>query len=59
MILTGGGALLRNLDKLLTRETGIPGFVAEDPTGCVAIGAGKALEHYRVYRDSLLHTGGG
>lgn len=59
MILTGGGALLRNLDKLLTRETGIPAFVAEDPTSCVAIGAGKALEHYGMFRDSLLHMGSG
>ena len=38
MILTGGGALLRNLDKLLTRETGIPAYLAEDPPSCVAIG---------------------
>jgi rod shape-determining protein MreB len=57
MILTGGGALLRNLDKLLTRETGIPAYLAEDPTACVAVGAGRALEHYKVFRDSLLHTG--
>jgi rod shape-determining protein MreB len=58
MILTGGGALLRNLDKLLTRETGIPAYLAEDPPACVAVGAGKALEHYKVFRDSLLHAGG-
>ena len=57
VILTGGGALLRNLDKLLTRETGVPAFLAEDPTSCVAIGAGKALEHYNIFRDSLLHAG--
>jgi rod shape-determining protein MreB len=59
MVLTGGGALLRNLDKLLTRETGVPAFVAEDATTCAAVGAGRALENYRVFRDSLLHTGGG
>jgi rod shape-determining protein MreB len=58
MILTGGGALLRNLDKLLTQETGIPAYLAEDPASCVATGAGKALEHYKIFRDSLLHTGG-
>jgi rod shape-determining protein MreB and related proteins len=57
MILTGGGAMLRNLDKLLTRETGIPAYVADEPTACVAIGAGRALEQYRIFRDSLLHTG--
>ena len=57
MILTGGGALLRNLDRLLARETGVPAYVAEDPLACVAIGAGRALEHYKIFRDSLLHTG--
>jgi rod shape-determining protein MreB len=57
MLLTGGGALLRNLDKLLARETGVPAYVADDPSACVAIGAGRALEHYKIFRDSLLHTG--
>jgi len=58
MILTGGGALLRNLDKLLTRETSVPAYLADDPTACVAIGAGRALEHYKIFRESLLHAGG-
>ncbi len=53
MILTGGGALLRNLDRLLARETGVPAYVADDPLSCVAIGAGRALEHFAVFRDSL------
>lgn len=53
MILTGGGALLRNLDRLLSMETGVPAYVAEDPLSCVAIGAGRALEHFDVFRDSL------
>ncbi|WP_204292614.1 rod shape-determining protein, partial [Klebsiella pneumoniae] len=44
MVLTGGGALLRNLDRLLMEETGIPVIVAEDPLTCVARGGGKALE---------------
>ena len=44
MILTGGGALLRNLDHLLTQETGVPCYVAERPLDAVAIGAGKALD---------------
>jgi rod shape-determining protein MreB len=43
MILTGGGALLRNLDRLLALETGVPASVADDPLSCVAIGAGRAL----------------
>lgn len=44
MVLTGGGALLRDLDRLLMEKTGIPVIVAEDPLGCVARGGGKALE---------------
>jgi len=53
MVLTGGGALLRNLDRLIARETGVPAYVAEDPLECVAVGAGRALEHLPVFRDSL------
>ncbi|MGV0005631.1 MAG: rod shape-determining protein [Candidatus Porifericomitaceae bacterium WSBS_2022_MAG_OTU9] len=44
MVLTGGGALLRNLDKLLMRETGLPVLVADDPLTCVARGGGRFLE---------------
>lgn len=46
MMLSGGGALLHNLDKLLREETGIPVTIAEDPLTCVARGGGKALEMY-------------
>jgi rod shape-determining protein MreB len=44
IVLTGGGALLRDIDKLLMEETGLPVIVAEDPLSCVAKGGGKALE---------------
>lgn len=44
MILTGGGALLRNIDKLLSKETGLPVIIADDPLTCVARGGGRALE---------------
>lgn len=44
MVLTGGGALLKNLDRLLTEETGLPVIVADDPLTCVARGGGRALE---------------
>ncbi len=44
LVLTGGGALLRDLDRLLTSETGLPVFVAEDPLTCVARGGGTALD---------------
>lgn len=44
IVLTGGGALIRNLDKLLMEETGLPVVIAEDPLTCVARGGGRALE---------------
>ncbi len=44
MVLTGGGALLKHLDRLLSEETGLPVVVAEDPLTCVARGGGRALE---------------
>ncbi|MGN6813318.1 MAG: rod shape-determining protein, partial [Thermomicrobiales bacterium] len=53
MILTGGGAMLRNLNDLLTEVTGVPCYVADDPLSCVAIGTGLALEHLDVLSDSL------
>ena len=44
LVLTGGGALLQDLDRLLTEETGLPVIVADDPLSCVARGGGKAME---------------
>ncbi len=44
MVLTGGGALLKDLDRLLMEETGLPVIIAEDPLTCVARGGGKAME---------------
>ena len=44
MVLTGGGALLRNIDRLFMEETGLPVIIAEEPLTCVARGGGKALE---------------
>ncbi len=44
LVLTGGGALLRDLDKLISDETGLPVIIAEEPLTCVARGGGKALE---------------
>jgi rod shape-determining protein MreB len=46
MVLTGGGALLRDLDRLLMEETGLPVVIAEEPLMCVARGGGKALEMF-------------
>ena len=54
MVMSGGGALLRNIDKLLTQVTGVPCHVAEDPLNCVALGTGRALEHFDFYKKSLV-----
>ncbi len=53
MVMTGGGALVRHIDELLTQVTGIPCFVADNPLACVAIGTGMALENLEVLKDSL------
>ncbi len=54
MVLSGGSSLLRNLDKLIVQETGVPCYLAEEPMFCVAKGAGVALDHLEVYKRSLL-----
>ena len=46
VMMTGGGALLHGLDRLLAQETGLPIHVAEDPISCVALGTGKALDSF-------------
>ena len=56
IVLTGGGALLRGLDVLLTEETGLPVIVADDPLTCVARGGGKALEIMDAHNIDLLST---
>jgi rod shape-determining protein MreB len=54
LVLTGGGALLRDLDKLLSEETGLPVIVADDPLTCVARGGGKAMELMDTHALDLL-----
>jgi rod shape-determining protein MreB len=54
MVMTGGGSLLRNLDKLLTQVTGVPCHVAENALNCVALGTGLALEHFEFFKNSLV-----
>jgi rod shape-determining protein MreB and related proteins len=51
LILTGGGALLRDLNRLLAEETGLPVYIAEDPLTCVVRGCGAALERIDEYKD--------
>ena len=56
IVLTGGGGLMRDLDKLISNSTGIPVIVAEDPLTCVARGGGQALEIIDKYNIDLLST---
>ena len=53
LTLTGGGALLKNIDKRFSKETGLPVFIADDPLSCVAIGTGKALEQEETFSSML------
>lgn len=53
MVLAGGGALLRDLDERLRRETGVAVHVAEDPLRCVAVGSGRYLEEIGVLGRAL------
>jgi len=54
MVLSGGGALLRNFDELITQITGVPCYVANEPLFCVARGTGIALENLEVYKKSIM-----
>ena len=54
LVLTGGGALLKNIDKLITKETGLPVVIAEDPLSCVVLGTGKTLEHEETFSTLLV-----
>ena len=53
IVISGGGALLRNMDRLITTVTGVAAHVAPDPLSCVAKGTGIALEHFDVFAKSL------
>ncbi|MDX1319925.1 MAG: rod shape-determining protein, partial [Oceanospirillum sp.] len=58
LVLTGGGALLRDIDKLIAEETGLPVIIAEEPLTCVARGGGRALEMIDQHTFDLLSTEG-
>jgi len=53
LVLTGGGALLRNIDKLISKDTGLPVTIADNPLECVALGTGKALENEELFSTML------
>ncbi|HEX8974549.1 MAG TPA: rod shape-determining protein [Patescibacteria group bacterium] len=54
MVLSGGGALLRNLDQLITKTIGVPTYVADDPLFCVIKGIGTALDNLDVYKRTIM-----
>ena len=54
MVISGGGALLKNIDGLISQSIGIPCFVAEEPLLCVAKGTGVVLENFDVYKRSIM-----
>ena len=56
IMLTGGGALIRDIDKLLSAKTGMPVYVAENPLDCVVKGAGKTLEDLEKLKSILLNA---
>ena len=56
IILAGGGALIQNLDKLLSKETGMPVYIAEQPLDCVVRGTGKTLEDLERLKNVLMNS---
>ncbi|MDO4799741.1 MAG: rod shape-determining protein [Bacillota bacterium] len=58
IVLTGGGALLKNLDKLIASQTGIPVHIAENPLDCVANGTAKAVESFDTLKDVFVRSRG-
>ncbi|AYO31776.1 MAG: rod shape-determining protein MreB [Thermoanaerobacteraceae bacterium] len=56
IVMTGGGSLLRGLDRLISHKTGIPVTVAEDAVSCVALGAGRALENLDMLGPNAIYT---
>lgn len=56
IVMTGGGSLLMNLNKVIAEVTGVPVFVAENPLNCVVLGTGKALEEMKVLKNVLINA---
>jgi rod shape-determining protein MreB len=56
IVLTGGGALLGNLDYVLRHSTGLPVSIADDPLSCVALGTGRCLEEMKALRHVLVNS---
>jgi len=56
IVLAGGGALIQNLDKLLSMKTGMPVYIADDPLDCVVKGTGKTLEDLERLKNVLINS---
>jgi len=56
IVLAGGGALLKDLDKLIRNETGMPVRIAENPLDCVAIGTSKAVESFNELKEVFISS---
>ena len=56
IVLTGGGALLSNLDVVLAHATGLKVAVANNPLSCVALGAGQVLEEMKTFKNILVYS---
>jgi rod shape-determining protein MreB len=54
IVLTGGGALLKNMDKLLREETSLPITITEDPLSTVALGSGEALDSIEILKQVVI-----
>lgn len=56
IVMTGGGSLLRNLDRMISKETGMPVYVSDAALSCVALGTGIAVEHVDIYKKGFMAT---
>ena len=54
MIISGGGALVRNIDQYISQSIGVPCFIADDPLLCVVRGTGIVLDNLQAYKHSLM-----
>ena len=54
VVMTGGSSLLRNLDRIMSRDTGMPVYVSDDALSCVALGTGLAVENVDVYKKGFM-----
>ena len=54
MVISGGGALLKNIEEKISQETGVPCFAAENPLLCVAKGTGVVLENLDIYKKTIM-----